>query len=259
MPGISSLVFIVLFTYPVLAQESLSTTDLYGKVDYMSIIGSQTDYIRRVYYQNVDMIDELVNGRGYIPYYFRSKEKPLLYFDRRHKSSMTLNGRRYDNLMLEYDTFKDELLYSDSLKLIDNEVFMISMNKDLVDGFCFYFGSDSLYFRYFSSETNMNFNLSEGFYEVGYDGHTKLIVKHKSLLLVKEGNEEYVYKPAYFIMVNDGYTKITSKKVFLSLFGDSAGEIKKFIGTNKVRLRKANKNEIATVLKYYDSLILSDK
>ena len=151
-----------------------------GRLIIMSIIGYQTDYLHKFYFQNVDNIDELVNGKEYIPYYFRSKYKPLLYSDRKHKSSLTLNGRRYDNLMLEYDTFKDELIYSDSLKLIDNKVFMISLNKDPVDGFSFYFGSDSLYFRYFSSETNLNFNLPEGFYEVGYDGKTKFIIKHKS-------------------------------------------------------------------------------
>lgn len=259
MPRISSLFFILLSTYPVLAQESFSSADLYGRIDYTPIIDYQADFISRFYFRNVDNIDELVNGKEYIPYYFRSKYKPLLYFDRRHKSSLTLNGRRYNNVLLEYETYKDELLYSDSLKLIDNKVFMISLNKDPVDGFTFYFGSDSLYFRYFSSETNLNFNLSEGFYEIGYEGRTKFIIKHKSLLLVKEGNEEYVYSPTEYIMVKNGYTKITGKKVFLSLFGDNSGEIKKFIRTNKVNIRKANKNEIATVLKYYDSLNFSNR
>lgn len=259
MRRISSLVFILLFAYPVLAQESLASTDLYERIDYTPIIDYQTDFIHRFYFHNVDNVDELVNGKEYIPYYFRSKYKPLLYFDRKHKSSLTLNGRQYNNLLLEYDTFKDELLYTDSLKLIDNKVFMIALNKDPVNGFTFYFGSDSLYFRYFSILTNLDFNLSEGFYEIGYDGRTKFIIKHKSLILVKEGNEEYDYSQIDYIMVNNGYTKITGKKVFLRLFGDKSGEIKKFIRTNKVRIRKANKNEIATVLKYYDSLNLSNR
>ena len=115
----------------------------------MTLLDYQTGYLGKFYYQNVDNVDELVNGKDYIPYYFRSKYKPLLYFDRVHQSSLTLNGRRYDNLMLEYDTFRDELIYWDSLKFIDNRVFKISLNKDPVDGFNFYFGPDSLSIQIF--------------------------------------------------------------------------------------------------------------
>ena len=161
--------------------------------------------------------------------------------------------------MLDYDTFKDELIYWDSQKFIDNKVFKISLNKDPVDGFCFYWGSDSLSFRYFSHEKDLSFSLAEGYYEVAYEGKSKFIIKHRSSLLVKEGIDEYIYSQADYIMVNNGYTRIANKRVFLNLFGDKSGEIKKFIRTNKIHIRKAGKNEIAAVLKYYDSMILSDR
>jgi hypothetical protein len=259
MPRIQSLVFALLLTYPVLAQEFSSPGAMYGKADSKEVIGYQSDYMRTFYYQNVDNIDELINGRDYIPYYFKSKLKPLLFPGRKHKSSLILNNRKYDNLMLEYDTFKDELIYSDSLKFIDSKVFKISLNKDLIDGFSFYFGTDSLIFRYFSQERNLNFNLPEGFYETGYDGRSKFIIRHRSYLSVKEGNDEYVYSPFYYIMIDSGYTKIAGKQAFLKLFGDDAGEIKKFMHINKVHIHRAGRNEIAAVLKYYDSLNLSNR
>lgn len=259
MPRISSLFLILLLTWPLLAQNSLSSADLYGSIDYNLLLDYQTDYLRKFYFQNVDNVDELVNGKDYIPYYFRSHFPPILYFNRKPQSSLTLNGRRYENLTLEYDTFKDEVVYSDSLKFIDNKVFKISLNKDPVDGFCFYSGSDSLSFRFFSQEEDPNFNLPEGFYEIVYGGRSKLIIKHRSYLLVKDGIDEYIYSPADYIMVNRGYTKITSKRVFLNLFSDKSGEIKKFIRTNRIHIRKADKNELAAVLRYYDSLILSNR
>jgi hypothetical protein len=259
MPRISFLVVIFLFACPLLAQESLLPADLYGKIDYKALLDHQTGYLNKFYYQNVDNVDELVNGKDYIPYYFRSKFKPLLYFDRVHQSSLTLAGRRYDNLMLEYDTFKDELIYWDSLKFIDNRVFKISLNNDPVDGFSFYFGPDSLSFRYFSIEKDMNFNLPEGYYEVAYEGESKFLIKHRSYLLVKEGLDEYIYSPADFIMVNKEYIKITNKRGFLKLFGEKSDAVKKFMRTNKVHIHKADKHEIATILKYYDSLILSGR
>ena len=259
MPRISALVFIFLFACPLLAQDSLLSADFYRRIDYDVLLDFQTGYLSKFYYQNVDNVDELVNGKDYIPYYFRSRYKPLLFLDRVHQSSLTLSGRRYDNLMLEYDTFKDELIYWDSLKFIDNRVFKISLNKDPVDGFSFYFGPDSLSFRYFSNEKDLNFNLPEGYYEVAYEGKSSFIIKHRSYLLVKEGVDEYIYSPADFIMVNSEYTKISNKRVFLKLFGERSDAVKKFLRTNKVHIRKADKHEIVTVLKYYDSLILSGR
>jgi hypothetical protein len=254
MPRISTLIFILLLTFPVLAQESLSSADLYGRIDFKSILDYQNNYLAKFYFQNVDNVDELVNGKDYIPYYFRSKYKPVLFYDRKHTASITLTGRRYDNLSLEYDTFRDELIYFDSLKFIDNKVFKISLNKDPIDEFRFNFGSDSLTFRYFSREKDVNFNLPDGYYEVAYEAKSKFLIRHRSYLLVKEGNDEYMYAPSDYIMVNDGYTKITNKKVFLKLFGEKSGEIKKYIRSNKVKIRKADKNEITAVLKYFDSM-----
>ena len=60
-------------------------------------------------------------------------------------------------------------------------------------------------------------------------------------------------------MVNNEYTKISNKRVFLKLFGEKSDAVKKFLRTNKVHIRKADKYEIVTVLKYYDSLILSGR
>ncbi|MBK7711421.1 MAG: hypothetical protein IPJ37_11050 [Bacteroidales bacterium] len=257
MPRISSFIFILILTLSGQAQESLPHAVFYGRMDYRAILDSQTDYLSKFYFQNVDNVDELVNGKDYIPYYFRSKYKPILFFDRKHTSSLVLKGRRYNNLTLEYDTFIDELIYSDSSKFIDNKVFNIALNKDPIDKFCFNFGTDSLSFRFFSREKDETFNLPEAFYEVVYDGKSRFIIRHRSYLLVKEGVSEYIYSPSDYIRVNGYYSKITNKRLFLNVFGEESGAIKKYIRTNKIKIRKADKDEIASVLRYYDSLKMS--
>ncbi len=248
------LVFILILTCPLRAQQSLSANDLYGGNDYKTVLSYQNDYLVRFYYENVDNVDELVNGKEYLPYYFRSKSKPLLYFGRKHESSLTMKGRRYNHLMMDYDTYKDELIYTDKKKFIDYKVFMISLNKDPIDGFTFYFEEDSMAFKYFAPEKNLNFNLPEGFYEVVYNGKSKCIIKHRSYLMVKDGLDEYIYSPTDYIMVNGIYSKLTNKKMFLRLFVDKSYAIKKFIHTNRIHIGKARKDEIATILNYYDSL-----
>ena len=259
MPRFSSFLFLFFLTFPVLAQQSVSSSVLYGTNDYRSILGRQNDYLSKFYFQNVDNVDELVNGKDYIPYYLKSRYKPVLFPGRKHTSFLILKGRKYDNLLLDYDTFLDELIYYDSLKFIDNKVFKISLNKNPIDEFCFDFGSDSLFFRYFSSGKDAAFTLPEGFYEVAYDGNSKLLIRHRSYLLVKEGIDEYMYSPANYIMINDVYTRISGKGAFLKLFGERSGEIKKYIHANKVKIHKADKNELAAVLKYYDSMNSSNR
>ena len=179
--------------------------------------------------------------------------------DRKRKSSLILKGRRYDNLTLEYDTYLEELIYSDSSKFIDYKIFKISLNKDPVDRFIFNLGSDSLIFRHFNPAKDWNFNLPEGFYEEVYDGRSKFIIRHRSYLQDEEGIYEYIYSPEDYIMINNGYTKVKNSKGFLKLFGEKSGEIKKFIRINKVHIRKADKNQIAFVLRFYDSMMSSDK
>jgi hypothetical protein len=259
MPRFCSFLFLLLLTFPVLAQETVSSADLYGTIDYRSILGRQNDYLSKFYFQNVDNVDELVNGKDYIPYYFRSKYKPVLFPGRKHTSFIILKGRKYDNLVLDYDTFLDELVYYDSLKFIDNKVFKISLNKNPIDEFSFNFGSDSLFFRYFNSEKDAAFTLTEGFYEVAYEGKSKVLIRHRSYLMVKEGIDEYMYSPDNYIEVNDVYTKISGKGAFLKLFGERSGEVKKYIHANKVKIHKADKNELASVLRYYDSMNSSNR
>jgi hypothetical protein len=259
MARILPMVLFLVVIFPVWAQESITSTDLYGNIDYNSMLSDQTEFMRKFYFQNVDNVDELVNGKDYIPYFSGSKYKPVLYSDRKQRSSLTLRGRRYNNIKLEYDTFRDELIYSDSLKFIDNKVFMISLNRDPIDNFTFYSGSDSLLFRYFSKADDPEFNQGEGFYEVVYEGQSRYIIKHRSYLLVKEGNDEYIYSPADYVKVNEGFTKISNKRSFLKLFGENSDKIKKFIRTNRVHIRKAGKHEITTILKFYDSQIMSDR
>jgi hypothetical protein len=250
-------VYFLLMSYTIDAQALFTSADPNQKEQNSTILESQTDYLKKIYFQKVDHVDELVNGRDYNTYYFRSKSKPLLNYSRKMKSYLLLKGRKYDNLSLEYDTFRDELIYSDTSRFIDNKMFRIALNEDLIEEFCFYSGKDSLKFRYFKPDEA--FNLNEGFYEVVYDGRSKLLIRHKSMLTEKEGKIEYLYSPEDYIKVNSGYSKIKGSSGFRRLFGEKSAEMKKFIHGNRVHFRSADKYQKASVLRYYDSLVSSDK
>jgi hypothetical protein len=134
MVRILFLFFILLLTFSLEAQNQITSADKNENKYYRAIIDSQTDYLNKLYFQNVDNVDELVNGIDYVPYYYRSDSKPLLFNGTRYESSLILKGRRYSNLSLEYDTYLDEIVYSDNSKYIESKVFKVALNKDPVDG-----------------------------------------------------------------------------------------------------------------------------
>jgi hypothetical protein len=229
------------------------------KPDYNVISELQKSYLNSLYVRRVDVADELINGREYVPYYFKCKIKPLLFDEKKRTGSLVFNGRRYYNLSLEYDTYLDQLIYYDSTKLINDKLFKIALNKDPVDTFSLIFKDDSMTFRYFTAVKESTFNLPDGFYEVVYDGKSKCLIKHQSFLVEKDGLYEYRYTPAEYVMVGESFLRVRSGKAFVKLFGNDSDAVRKYMRTNKVHYRRAGKHEIATVLRYYDTTVMSNK
>jgi hypothetical protein len=241
------------------AQDSISI--MAGSVkspDYRFIHSSQAAYLDSLYLKRVNITDELINGREYIPYYLKCRISPLLFENKPRKGSILLNDRLYRNLILEYDTFLDQLIYSDSTKLINDRVFKIAMNKDPVKEFRLYFNGDSMIFRHFIPDGVSVFSFPEGFYEVVYDGKSKFIVKHQSRLIENNGLYEYRYNPVRFFSNGTEFKKVRSPGSFLNMMGKYSHSVKKYMRTNNIHYRRADNAEVSTVLRYYDSFAGSD-
>ncbi len=252
----ASFLLFLFLACPLHAQKNLTLTANEQETDYGAITDKQMEYLHTLYNQKVKDIDELIDGKDYIPYYFRSKSKPLLFNGMRCKGSLIFKGRKYEGLSLEYDTYRDELIYYDSTKFIDDKVFKIAMNKNPIGSFSLNYGTDTLKFKYFDREKDNNFNLTGGFYEVVYEGKSRFLIKHQSFPIEKEGVTEYTQTKSQFLSVGDGFNKIRSSMGFVKLFGENSDEVKKFMRSNRIHLRKANNYKIASILNYYDNLVL---
>ena len=218
---------------------------------YNNLAKSQIDYLSELYSKTIGTDDELINGRDYIPYYFRSKFKPLLFSDEAHSGSVTMSGRKYSNIKLKYDTYTDEIIYCDTARTYNYRLYEVSLNKESVDCFELYYYGDTLRFKHLRSGTFEN--LPEGFYEVVYDQKCQFLIRHSSIVHERNGIDEYFYTPAGYINVGGGYTKIKSLRQFSKLFGTESDDVKKFITKSGINIRKADKNQVLSVLKYYDS------
>ncbi len=255
-----SIVIFLCLLNPLNAQQVITFSDAFKeKPDYNTISDQQKSYMNSLFIRKVDIADELINGKEYIPYYFKCKIRPLLFEEKKRSGSLVFNKRKYNNLALEYDTYLDQLIYFDSSKLINDRLFKIALNKDPVDCFSLIFRDDSMTFRYFTSVKDRTFNVPDGFYEVVYDGESKFLIKHQSFLLEKDGVYEYSYTPAEYVRAGKSYSRLRSGRGFLKLFGNESDQVRKFMRENGIHFRSAGKHEIAAVLKYYDSAVMSNK
>ena len=214
----------------------------------------QTEYIKRLYYARIEAPKELINGKEYEPYYTRSKIKPLLFPDKKRTATIFTTTRRYNNLTLDYDTFLDEVIFTDISRTINFRFPQIALNKDIVDGFNLYFEDDSLIFRYFRLPECAEKNLKEGFYEIAYQGKSQYVIKHKSSFYVREGLNAYKYSPENYFSVGDVFYQVRNKRSLLKLFGEKSGNVKRYLHVSRIRIRQADKYQFISVLKFYDSL-----
>jgi hypothetical protein len=217
-----------------------------------------TEYIKSLYSAGVEAPKELINGKEYESYYRRSEIKPLLFGAKERTASIITNTRRYNNLTLQYDTFLDEVIYTDTSRTINFIFPQIALNKDIINGFNLYFKDDSLIFRYFRLPECSGKNLKEGFYEVVYEGKSQYIIKHESSFYVREGLNNYKYSPKNLISTGTAFNKIKSRKNLLLLFGENSKKVKEYIHSSGIRVRKADKGQFVSILKFYDSLQKSE-
>jgi hypothetical protein len=225
-----------------------------GNTPINSLIDKQKEYIRNSYSAQVETPKELINGKEYESYYSRSPFKPLLFINKARTASLLTRTRRYNNLTLQYDTFLDEVIYTDTSKTINFLFPQIALNNDIIEGFNLYFPDDSAIFRYFRQPECKEMNLKEGFYEIAYQGKSEYLIKHESSFYVREGLPNYEYKPKNYVSVGGKFFVIKNKKSLLSLFGSKAGVVKQYLHSSRIRIKQMNKSQFVSILKFYDSL-----
>ncbi len=224
-----------------------------------SISDQQETDLKNLYFSKVEAPKEFLNGKEYESYYSRVKAKPLLFYEKKRSASIITKTRQYSNLTLQYDTYLDEVIYSDTSRTLNFRFPQIALNKDIVDEFYLYFEDDILHFKNFREPEASLLNLNEGFYELVYEGGSRFVIKHESREYLREGRNNYKYFPRYYISSGEKYTTYKNRQAFLRLFGNKAEDVKRFVKTAGIKVGRADKFEIVSILKFYDSLSISGK
>jgi len=245
---------------PLAAQNQGNTVSSSVPNEYLiesdSILTKQYNYIQDMYYTVMNESNEILNGREYEFYFYPHISSPLIPQWQLPIASVVIHGKKYDNIMLQYDTYKDQVVYFDPNNLINNSICPIAINQYIIDEFNLKLQAENLMFKYLEFPDDLKGKLRNGFYEIVYDGGCQFIIKHKSEMVIEEGRNIYHYRPERHV-VNEGiYYKIKGKRSLLKAFGDKTVEMKKYIKSSKILVKRAEKDQISSLLKFYDSLLL---
>jgi hypothetical protein len=253
MARLSFLLLLLLCSFIGLSQETAIIIAAGEKNMIAHTEKAQKEYLEKAYSLAVGVEDGVVNGRTYFPYHYRSKNKPLLFFEKDRTASITMNGRKYENIILQYDTFTDEVIFPEIENKHGQGLYQISLNKDIIDSFVLFFKDDTLTFRNITEKEVRGAGLPPGFFEIAYDGDSKYVVRHASAVHQKNGIDEYFYSPSGYVNTGGGFTRIRSNGQFIKMFGTRSAEMKKIVDRYKINVRKANKNQIISALRLFDN------
>lgn len=240
-----------LFLYICFSAYSQSETDS-GNSYVNSINAVENEQITKIkdaFYIVNGFENTLLYGNEYYPYHNRSEAKPLLFTDNNYSSSIFFDGKRYDNITLQYDAYTDEVIYSDLQFFIMN-FFNIALNKNLIGWFEFYRFGDTLTFKYLTKKDGAP---EDRFYETPYMGSSKFIIRHYTSVTEQVEISEYHLKEAYYLNIGNGFFKFKNKKQFMKIFGKENETIAQIIKDQGFNIK--NKQLIINILETYDAFL----
>jgi hypothetical protein len=237
----------------------MSGTSPYGSGKVLQSTSLSSADIKNLYLAAVSRRIEFLNGKEFVPYFYRSKTTPLMFSGTPFHATLYFNRRVYNNITLQYDTFLDEAVFTDTSRIFHSELPRVTLNKNLIEGFNFILNGQRYNFRYLRFPSVSAGSPADGYFEVVYEGPSKFIIKHRSIVYLKDAIDEYKYSDQKYILSGNEFRKISNLKEFLALFGDKSQVVRDYIQNERIRFRKADKTQISAILQYYDNLTQQGK
>jgi hypothetical protein len=193
-------------------------------------------------------IQILFNGRVWRNLYTNVRGDQFLFSKTYLPGSLTMNGKRYDNLNIDYDIYNDEVLVP------KNNGAILQLNKEMVDSFSLVFNSTKYYFRNTDPDS---LDGLKGFVNVLYKGSSALYIKYKKSidLLAVDDKYDLFFQTQKIYLVKKGIVyQIGSKRDLLRALQEDKVQIKAFLKKNGLKISKKLPESFIPVVRYYDSL-----
>jgi hypothetical protein len=228
-----SLSLYLIFSFPVFSQQSFNPSFTKAVSVYNNAAGVNT---------------HLYNGSEYIDYDHKITGNPFFLDSYFADGAVVYDGIFYTDVKMFYDILHDEVViknYNDTALLLV---------KEKISAFD-YAGH---HFEKLIADSTTAGIITTGFYEVLYDGNTKLYAKRKKEIVEKistQYSESYFSEHNdYYIFKNNTYYPVSDKRSVLQVLKDHKNELAKFAHQNKLKFRKSAEYSMIKMVSYYDGL-----
>jgi hypothetical protein len=190
----------------------------------------------------------LLNGRIWRNPYSKVTGDQFFLANTFLKGSVTLNGRRFNNLDLKYDIYDDELI----LRIESHPI--IFMNKEMVDSFSLVFENRNYHIINAGNDTS---GVLRGYVNVLYDGPSALYVKYikKIQPLAVDGKYDLFFQEhRIYLRKGPEIVPAGGKRKLLNLLEDKKKEIRDYMKGSRLKIKRKDPDTFIPVLKYYDSI-----
>lgn len=191
----------------------------------------------------------LYNGSLYFVYDAKSEDHQFFLSRDWIKGDLTYDDQFYTGMLMKYDIAKDLLI----IRHYEGEGH-VSLQNDRVSSFVL----RNHQFRRFEAGKDINSGMRTTFYDVLYDGKSKVIGRRYKERLTKIDNMTVVAhffdRDHFYLLRNGAYVAVRSKKSVLNLFFDRKKELKKYLRVNQIRFAEDREGAIVKTAMHYDEL-----
>jgi hypothetical protein len=208
------------------------------------------DHAKDIYYQSAKDHSNLYNGKEYIAFKKNMPEVGTLFFlsDDWDEGHVFYDGELYEKVVMRFDLLREKVVVEHKGY---GEIELISEKIK-------YFGLVGHTFLN-SANNSVTKSLSLGFYDLIYDGSTKVLVRR--LKVTEERIETQVSmiltfkeKNTISILKNGTPYEVGNKSSALKIFGDQKSALKKFMSKNNIQYRANREEALIKMAGEYDQL-----
>lgn len=188
------------------------------------------------------------NGSSYVEPKRTGEDHPFFISEDWMEGSINYENNLFTKIPLLYDITSDQLITESY-----NFSYLALIPEKLKS-----FDFKNHFFIKIDNETVHNSLPKSGFYEVLYNGYTKIISLHEKQMQTKiESNELKIYfeiRNRYYVLKNSKYYGVKGKSSLLSVLTDQKSTLKSFIRKNHINFKNNREQALSQVAAFYDTL-----
>ncbi len=214
----------------------------------VSLLSKSYNNSRAVYFNSIGPSLGLYNGVYFKEYVPHNNDQGQPYFgtDQWVDGNLFYNGMYYENIPLLYDVVNDKLILDHSFGAVKLELISEKLKYFIINGHRFV--------RLVI--INQNSPVSTGFFELLYDGQTKLYAKwqKKRIEVINARELEVRYEDQNRIYINKGnqFYSVKTKSSVLHVLEDKKVVLKKYIKKSRLKFKSKRIESIAKVIAFYE-------